>query len=108
MQAVRRIGTGNPLVVAFGSGKQRDRFTAGCRCVPCGRPESPWNFWFVYEMINKPTYEQNGETLEDREDKLFRIYFDDIRPLRASGNQADEVGLFLKIKYFGPAVAVEL
>ena len=70
-------------------------------------PGSPWNFWFIYEIINKPTYEQAGETLEDREDKVFRIYFDDIRPLRASENQAEEVGLFLKIKYFGSAVSVE-
>ncbi|MBR4233873.1 MAG: hypothetical protein IKR96_05020 [Bacteroidales bacterium] len=71
-------------------------------------PGSPWNFWFVYEMVNKPTLEQDGETVEDMDDKVFRIYFDDIRPLRASENQADGIGLFLKIKYFGPAVSVEL
>lgn len=29
-----------------------------------------------------------------------------LRPLRAAGNQAKNLGLFLKIKYFGPAVAV--
>ena len=71
-------------------------------------PGSPWNFWFVYEMVNKPTLEQDGETVEDMDDKVFRIYFDDIRPLRAGENQADGIGLFLKIKYFGPAVSVEL
>lgn len=69
-------------------------------------PGKPWDFWFVDEMVNKPTYEENGETLEDRNDKVYRIYFDDIRPLRDASNRADNVGLFLKIKYFGPAVSV--
>jgi len=68
----------------------------------------PWNFWFVYNLVNKPTTQESGETMEDTRDKIYTIYFDDVRPLRDTGNRADKVGLFLKIKYFGPAVAVEL
>lgn len=71
-------------------------------------PGSPWNFWFIDEMVNKPTFVENGETLEDRDDKVYRIYFDDIRMLRDAGNQADNVGLFFKIKYFGDAISVTL
>ena len=67
----------------------------------------PWNFWCIYNIIKKPTVENNGDTEEDTRDKIYTIYFDDIRPLRAAGNRASNVGLFLKIKYFGPAVAVE-
>lgn len=66
----------------------------------------PWDFWFIKELINKPTYVENGETLEDKNDKVYRIYFDDVRPLRDIDNQASNLGLFLKIKYFGPAVSV--
>ncbi|MBO4670593.1 MAG: hypothetical protein J5640_01955 [Bacteroidales bacterium] len=66
----------------------------------------PWNFWCIYTIINKPTVEQNGSTVEDEVDKIYTIYLDDIRPLRAEANRADDVGLFLKIKYFGPAVAI--
>ena len=67
----------------------------------------PWNFWFIYNIINKPIFEEAGETIEDTRDKVYTIYFDDIRALRATENQASNVGLFFKIKYFGPAVAVE-
>ena len=67
----------------------------------------PWNFWFFYNIVNKPTMEEAGETVEDTRDKIYTIYFDDIRQLRAPANQASDVGLFFKIKYFGPAVAVE-
>lgn len=67
----------------------------------------PWNFWFIYNIINKPTTEEGGVTVEDTRDKVYTMYFDDIRQLRAAGNQASNVGLFFKIKYFGPAVAVE-
>jgi len=63
----------------------------------------PWNFWCIYTIINKPTTEENGSTVEDTVDKIYTIYFDDVRPLRAAGNQATDIGLFLKIRYFGPA-----
>ena len=66
----------------------------------------PWNFWCIYNIVNKPTTEENGATEEDTVDKIYTIYFDDIRPLRASANRATNLGLFLKIKYFGPAVAI--
>lgn len=66
----------------------------------------PWNFWYIKELETKPTKDVNGETVEDGDDKLYRIYFDDIRPLRAAGNRPSDVGLYLKIKYFGDAVAV--
>ena len=72
------------------------------------RPDgNPWNFWFIYNIVNKPTMEDGGETVEDTRDKVYTVYFDDIRQLRAPANQASDVGLFFKIKYFGPAVAVE-
>ena len=67
---------------------------------------SPWNYWFTYTQVAKLTKEENGETVEDTDDHLYTIYFDDVRALRASGNQSDDIGLFFKIKYFGPAVAV--
>jgi len=67
----------------------------------------PWNFWFIYNIISKPTTEDGGETIEDTKDKVYTVYFDDVRQLRAEGNRASSVGLFLKIKYFGPAIAVE-
>ena len=51
--------------------------------------------------------EDTQRVREDRDDKVYRIYFDDIRPLRDASNRADNVGLFLKIKFFGDAVAVE-
>ena len=66
----------------------------------------PWDFWFFRELVSKPTKIEDGETIEDRGDKVYRIYFDDVRPLRAPDNQQENIGLFLKIKYFGPAVAV--
>lgn len=72
------------------------------------RPDgNPWNFWFIYNIVNKPTMEDGGETVEDTRDKVYTVYFDDIRQLRAPANQASDVGVFFKIKYFGPAVAVE-
>ena len=67
---------------------------------------NPWNFWFVDTIINKPSIEEDGETMEDTTDKVYTIYFDDVRPLRAAQNRASNLGLFLKIKYFGPAIAV--
>lgn len=66
----------------------------------------PWNFWFIYNIINKPSIDSNGISEEDTRDKIYTVYFDDIRQLRAAGNRADHIGLFFKIKYFGPAVAV--
>ena len=66
----------------------------------------PWDFWFIRELVNKPVKVEDGETIEDKDDKVYRIYFDDVRPLRAAANQQDNIGLFFKIKYFGPAVAV--
>ena len=68
----------------------------------------PWNFWYIEELETKPTKEENGETVEDKDYKTYRIYFDDIRPLRAAGNRPSNIGLFLKIKYFGDAVSVAL
>lgn len=64
----------------------------------------PWNYWYFFDILSKPTTtDSGGQTVEDMSDKLYTIYFDDTRPLRADGNQADGVGLFLKIKYFGDA-----
>ena len=67
---------------------------------------SPWNFWFVDRLVSKPTVSSGGETVEDERDKVYTIYFDDVRPLRDTGNQAEDLGLYLKIKYFGDAVAI--
>lgn len=67
---------------------------------------SPWNFWYTYTLTSKPTREENGATVEDTQDKLYTILFDDIRPMRAAGNRAENIGLFLFINYFGPAVPV--
>lgn len=65
---------------------------------------SPWNYWFFFDLLSKPTTtDSGGQTVEDMSDKLYTIYFDDTRPLRAAANRADGVGLFLKIKYFGDA-----
>ena len=67
---------------------------------------SPWNFWYNYTIISKPTKEENGATVEDTGDKLYTVYFDDVRPLRASGNRADNVGLYVFMNHFGTAVPV--
>ena len=67
----------------------------------------PWDFWYIDTLLNKPTTEEEGETVIDERDKVYTIYFDDIRPIRAAANRASNVGLFVKIKYFGPAVAIE-
>lgn len=65
---------------------------------------SPWNYWYFFDLLSKPTTtDSGGQTVEDMSDKLYTVYFDDTRPLRAAANQADGVGLFLKIKYFGDA-----
>ncbi len=66
----------------------------------------PWDFWYTYTIVSKPTIEDGGATVEDTNPKTYTIYFDDIRPLRDAGNRAANIGLFLKIKYFGDAVAV--
>jgi len=66
----------------------------------------PWNYWYVYTIMTKPTIVVEGETIDDEQDKTYTIYFDDTRPLRAAANRADDVGLFFKIKYFGPATSV--
>ena len=66
----------------------------------------PWNFWYVDTIISKPTMDDGGETVEDTRDKIYTIYFDDIRPLRAAANRSENLGLFFWIKYFGDAVAV--
>jgi hypothetical protein len=63
----------------------------------------PWNYWYFFDLLTKPTTtDSGGQTVEDMSDKLYTIYFDDTRPLRAQANRADGIGLFLKIKYFGP------
>ena len=67
---------------------------------------SPWNYWYCFDILSKPTKEENGQIVEDLEDKLYTIYFDDVRPLRAAANRADGVGLFVKAKYFGDAIPV--
>ena len=66
------------------------------------------HFWLpVGDHITRGVTEDGGETIEDTKDKVYTVYFDDVRQLRAEGNRASSVGLFLKIKYFGPAIAVE-
>ena len=67
---------------------------------------TPWNYWFTYTQVAKLTKEVGDETVEDTDDHLYTIYFDDVRELRAAGNQSEDIGLFFKIKYFGDAVAV--
>lgn len=66
----------------------------------------PWNYWYTYTLNSKPTAVINGDTEYDTQDRIYTIYFDDVRPLRATANQATDIGLFLKIKYFGDAVAI--
>ena len=66
----------------------------------------PWNFWFIDTLISKPTTIENGDSVEDKRDKIYTIYFDDVRELRAPANRPTDMGVFLKIKYFGDAVAV--
>lgn len=66
----------------------------------------PWDFWFIDPLVSKPTMSEGSETVEDTRNKVYTIYFDDVRGLRATGNQPVNMGLFLKIKYFGDAVAV--
>ena len=66
----------------------------------------PWNFWFVNTIVSKPTVTEGSESMEDTRDKIYTVYFDDIRPLRAAANRPTNVGLFFKIQYFGPAVPV--
>lgn len=66
----------------------------------------PWNFWFIDTIISKPTTIEGGDSVEDTRDKIYTIFFDDVRTLRAAANQPTNSGLFLKIKYFGDAVAI--
>lgn len=66
----------------------------------------PWNFWFIDTLISKPTTTEGGDSVEDTRDKIYTIYFDDVRAMRAPTNQPENLGLFLKIKYFGDAVEV--
>lgn len=66
----------------------------------------PWNFWFIDTIISKPTTIEGGDSVEDTRDKIYTIFFDDVRTLRAAANQPTNLGLFLKIKYFGDAVAI--
>lgn len=63
---------------------------------------SPWNYWFFFDILSKPL---NTDGTEDNRAKTYTIYFDDTRPLRAAANRADGVGLFVKAKYFGPALS---
>ncbi len=68
---------------------------------------SPWNYWYFFNIVSKPMISDgSGYLVEDNSAKIYTVYFDDIRPLRAPANRADGVGLFLKIKYFGDAVGV--
>ena len=66
----------------------------------------PWNFWFIDTLISKPTVDLGSGSEEDTRDKIYTVYFDDIRPLRAAANRPENLGLFFEIKYFGDAVAV--
>lgn len=65
----------------------------------------PWDFWYTYTILSKPTKIEDGATVEDKSDKTYTIYFDDVRPLRDAGNRATEVGLYVKIQYFGAPVS---
>lgn len=67
---------------------------------------SPWNYWYFFDIISKPTKVVDGQTVEDLEDKLYTVYFDDVRGLRAAANQSEDIGLFVKAKYFGDAIPV--
>ena len=56
-----------------------------------------WGYWYTYSILTKP--EEDGNIHLD-------IFFDDVRQFRAT--QANNVGLFLKIKYFGDVKTVTL
>ena len=94
---------GSPLDGATLSGMS---FTTTQRQWNYRAADAPWNFWYVDTLISKPTTDEGGETVEDTRDKIYTIYFDDIRPLRAAANRSENLGLFFWIKYFGNAVAV--
>ena len=109
-------GTDNSVSVAMGGtedGSSLDgatlsgmSFTTTQRQWNYRAADAPWNFWYVDTLISKPTTGEGGETVEDTRDKIYTIYFDDIRPLRAAVNRSENLGLFFWIKYFGNAVAV--
>ena len=69
-------------------------------------PLKPWDYWYTYSIVSKPRKIVDGVSVEDVDDKEYTIYLADTRPLRAAANRATTVGLFLKIKYFGPAISV--
>ena len=56
-----------------------------------------WGYWYTYSIQTKP--EGDGNIHLD-------IFFDDVRQFRES--QASNVGLFLKIKYFGDVKEISL
>lgn len=69
-------------------------------------PLKSWDYWYTYSIVSKPRKMVDGNSVEDVDDKEYTIYLADTRPLRAAANRASSVGLFLKIKYFGPATPV--
>ncbi len=81
---------------------------AGSRPWNYRKEGDPWNYWHTYSIVSKPVKTEGGQFFEDVSDKEYTIYFADIRGLRAESNRADTPGLFLKIKYFGPAIPVFL
>ena len=58
---------------------------------------SNWGYWYVYTILTKPDVEGNINV---------DIFFDDVRQFRES--QATNVGLFLKILYFGDVKQISL
>ena len=52
-----------------------------------------WGYWYTYEIPARP------EGVDDQHPLKLDIYLDDVRGLRQT--PASQVGLFLKIQYFG-------
>lgn len=67
---------------------------------------SPWDYWYTYTILTKPFKTVNGVSVIETTSKIYTIYFADVRALRAEGNRSTDVGLFLKVKYFGDAISV--
>lgn len=67
---------------------------------------SPWDYWYTYTIMTKPYKTVNGVSVIDTSSKLHTLYFADVRALRANVNRPSDVGLFLKVKYFGDAISV--
>lgn len=67
---------------------------------------APWNYWYTFTLVSKPTITVDNVTEEDERDHIYTFYMDDVRALRAPANRHSEIGLYLKIKYFGDAYPV--